>query len=83
MFLVMTKKIIFIYKLLLSLNVSDFSFFYVKTATPPWKKSPPFSQQAPLKIEILSSPLPFFKIWSVAQPPSPSRIERGVHTMIN
>ena len=43
----MTEKNIFVYKLFLSLNISDFSLsFYVKPAAPPTsppKKSPPFS----------------------------------------
>ena len=39
-FLVMTRKNIFAYKLLLSLNISDFNFFFfVKIATP--HPSPP------------------------------------------
>ena len=38
----MTEKNIFVYKLFLSLIISEFSlFFYVKTATPP-EKSPSF-----------------------------------------
>ena len=37
-FLVMTDENIFVYKLLLSLNISDFNlFFYVKTAIAPKK----------------------------------------------
>ena len=49
----MTEEKIFVYKLFLSFNISDFSlFFYVKTAPlPPFeKRSPPLSQQSPLKI---------------------------------
>ena len=83
MFLVMTKKIIFIYKLLLSLNVSDFSFFYVKTATPPWKKSPPFSQQPPSKNWDPVKPPPFFLNLVGGSTPLPQQKGRGVHTMIN
>ena len=49
-FLVMTEKNIFVYKLFLSLNISDFSLmFYVKTATPPEKGQLPLSQQPPSK----------------------------------
>ena len=57
-FLIMTEKHIFVYKLFLSLNTSDFSlFFYVKIATPTLEKGHlPLSQQPPLKIEVLSSP---------------------------
>ena len=61
----MIEKNIFVYKLFLLLNILDFSFFYIKTATPLETKSPP------LKIEILSSPL-FFKIWLDAQTNHPS-----------
>ena len=79
MFLVMTKKIIFIYKLLLSLNVSDFSFFYVITATPPWKKSPPFSQQPPSKNWDPVKP-PILQIWLEAHtPPPPQQKGGGAH----
>ena len=78
----MIEKNIFVYKLFLLLNILDFSFFYIKTATPLETKSPP------LKIEILSSPL-FFKICCDAQtthpsPPTPSPLptaERGEHIM--
>ena len=70
----MTDKSIFVYKLLLSLNISDFSlFFYVKTGTP-WKIHLSLSQQPPLKIEILSSP-PFWKFSSRLNPPA----EMGMH----
>ena len=52
----MTDKNIFIYKLLLSLNISDISlFFYVKTATPE-KSHLALFQQPPLKTEVLSNP---------------------------
>ena len=77
-FLVMTVKNIFAYKLIWSLNISDFNLFYVKVAPPsppvpprppPREKShPPLSQQPPLKVEVLSNP-PFLKIWLEAQPP--------------
>ena len=44
----MTEKKFFAYKLFLSWNISDFIFFFfVKIAPPPWKKSPPLSQQSP------------------------------------
>ena len=46
-----------------------FSFF-VKTAIPlPWKSYPLFSNNPPLKVEVLSSP-PFLEIWQEVQPPS-------------
>ena len=60
MFLVMTKKIIFIYKLLLSLNVSDFSFFLCKNCNPPLKKVTPFFPASPSKNWDPVKPPPFF-----------------------
>ena len=46
---------------------------------PPEKSHPPLSQQLPLKVEILSSPL-FLKIWLEAQPPPPlDRKDGGTH----
>ena len=52
-FLDMTEKNIFVYKLFLLLNISDFSlFFNVKTATPR-NDHPLFSSNPLLKIEIL------------------------------
>ena len=62
----MPEKNIFVYKLSLSLNISDFSLFFVKTATALEKVTPsppPLFQQPPLKAEVLSSPAsPFLKI---------------------
>ena len=63
-----SPKNIFVYKLLLSLNISDFKFFYVKTAAP-WKKYIALSQQPPLKIEILSNPH-FWKFRRRLNPPA-------------
>ena len=67
-FLVMTEKKIFVCKLFLSLNISDFRFyfiFYVKTTTPnpphPLKKiTSLFPTSSPLKINVMSSP-PLFE----------------------
>ena len=78
----MTERNIFVYKLCLSLNISDFSFFLCKNCNPPPgpKKSHP-----PLKIEILSSPS-FLQIQLEAQPhptPTPPSRKGGEHTMIN
>ena len=66
-FLVMTEKNIFVYKLFLSINISDFSYFLCKTVTPsPLKKSPPLSQQLPCINWDPTNP-PFFEICS--EPP--------------
>ena len=47
-FLVMTEQSVLAYKLFLSLNIPDFSLFFVeKLQTPPEKSHPPFSQQPP------------------------------------
>ena len=45
---------------------------HVKTATSTWKKSPPFFQEPPLKVEILSSPL-FWKFGQRLKTPSEER----------
>ena len=67
----MTEKYVFVYKLFLSLNISDFSlFFYVKTATSLKKIHPLFPSNPPPKIGILTCHPPFLKIWMEAQPPS-------------
>ena len=68
----MTEKNIFVNKLFLSLNISDFSLFFLCKNCYPSKKLS--SCQVP----------PFLKIWSEAQPPPPppSRKGEGVHTML-
>ena len=78
-FLVMTERNIFAYKLFFVIKYSRFYFiFYVKIATPPpEKRHPLFPRNHPLKVEILSSPPPFLKIWLEAQLPPPPRAERG------
>ena len=60
-FLVMTEKNIFVYKLFLLLNISDFSFFFVKIATPLEKVSPLFSSKPLSKLRSCQGPL-FLKI---------------------
>ena len=64
----MTEKNIFAYKLILSLNISDFNFFCVWKLHPPGKSHLLFPSSPPLKFEVLSSP-PFLKIWLEIQPP--------------
>ena len=77
----MTEKIIFAYKLFLSLNISDFSsIFYVKTATPPEKGYPLFPSNPPLKIEILQA-LPFQRFGQRLNPSPQQKRGREVHTM--
>ena len=82
-FLVMTEKNIFAYKLLLSLNMSDSDLFFM------WKLQPPppekshliFPSNPPLKVEVLSNPPPFLKIWLETQPPlQKGGRGGGVHT---
>ena len=73
----MKDKNIFVYNLLLSLNISNFSsFFYVKLE--PLESQLTNSQQPPLKIEILSSP-PFRKF---GRRLNPSAEIGETHTMI-
>ena len=45
----MTEKNIFVYKLLLSLNISDFGLFFKEKLQPRGKGHPPLSQQTPSK----------------------------------
>ena len=63
----MADKNILIYKLLLSLNISDFSLFFMQKLEPPWKIHLALSQPPSLKIEILLSP-PFCKFSSRLNP---------------
>ena len=80
--LLITEKNIFVYKLFLSLNISDFSSFFCKNYNPspplppPLKKLPLLFQQPPLKVEVQSSP-PF---WRFGRRFTPSG-ERGGCTM--
>ena len=67
----------FAYKLYFLLNISDFSLFFMWKWQPPWKKSPPFSQQ------------PLSKRWDLVKPPNFENLvggstcpaEKGVHIM--
>ena len=75
----MPQKNIFVYKLFLLLNISDFSLFFIQKLHPPEKSHPlPFPSNPPLKMGILSRP-PFLKIWLKTQTPV---AERGMHTMM-
>ena len=73
----MTEKNIFVYKLFLSLKISDFSLFvclfvfcfFVKIVTPLKKVTPVFSSNPPLKVENLVGGL------------TPQQKGGGVHTM--
>ena len=51
----MTEQSVFVYKLFLSLNIPDFSLFFVEKLQPPLKKVT-LSFPATLKLEVLSSP---------------------------
>ena len=75
-FLVMTEKNIFIYKLFLSLNISNLSSFLCKNYNLPKKAHPLFPSNLPLKIQVMLSP-PFWKLSRRFNLPT----ERGVHTM--
>ena len=70
-FLVTTEQRILVYKLFLSLNISDFSLSFVKKLQPPWKKSPPLSQQPPSKNWGPVKPPPFWKSGRRFNPPPP------------
>ena len=64
----MTEENIFAYKLFFRLNISDFLF--LRKLQPPPEKSHPT-----LKVEVLSNPAPFLKIWLEGQTLPPA--ERG------
>ena len=49
--------------------------------TPPWKNSPPLSQQPPSKTWGPVKPLPFWIFGWRLNPPTPRTRRRGVHTM--
>ena len=78
-FLVTTEKNIFVCKLFLPLNISDFSLFFVKTATTSEKSYPFFSCQA----------LPFWKFGKRLNPPlqhygiRPRRLSAGQNSVQN
>ena len=70
-FLVMTQQRILVYKLFLSLNIPNFSlFFVIKLQPTPEKSHHLLSQQPPLKTEVLSSHPPFWKCDRRFIPPS-------------
>ena len=61
----------------MSLNIRDFSLFFVKNCNPSLKKvTPSLSQQPPLKMEVLSS-----QRCNPPPPPPPPKQKGGVHTM--
>ena len=51
----MAEENILAYKLYLSLNISDFSLFFMWKLQPPEKSHPLFPSNSPLKAEVLSS----------------------------
>ena len=70
--------------LFLSLNISDFNLFFMwKLQLPPEKITPSFpaTSSKSLKVEVLSSPLPFLKIWVEVHLPPPQP-KGGVHYAI-
>ena len=73
-FLVMAEKNIFACKLFLSLNISDFTLFFMWKLHPPWKKSPP------LKVEIFKPSLLFENLIG-SWPPCPPCRKGELHTM--
>ena len=76
----MTEKNIFAYKLVLSLNISDFNFFMWKLDPPPPEKSEPlFPSNPPLKAEALSSSPPIGKFGWGFTPPPPQHKGGGAH----
>ena len=60
----------------MSLNISDFSWFFCKNCNPPGKSYPLFSSNPPLKVEVLSSP-PFENLVGGPTPLSPEEGRGG------
>ena len=78
----MTEKKIFVYKLFLSLNISDFSLFLGKNCNPPGKKvTPSFSATPSKNWDPVNPPPPFLENLvrgsTPPHPPSPPSPERG------
>ena len=74
----MTEKIIFVYELFLSLNISDFSLLFIWKLQPPEKNHHPQKSWGPVK----SSP-PFFEnlVGGSTPPPPRKKGGRGFHNM--
>ena len=66
----MTEKNIFVYKLFLTLNISDFILFFCRIATLPGKCYSPFFQQSPSQSWSPLKPPPFWKFRGRFKPPS-------------
>ena len=81
----MTEQSILVYKLFLSLNLPDFSFFLLNICSPPLKKvTPLFLSNPPLKTEVLSSSPPFENLvdlvggsTTTTPPPYPPQRKKG------
>ena len=75
-FFVMIEHIeqnIFVNKLFLLLNISDFSLISIKKTAPFEKSHPSLFQQAPSENWDPVKPLPVLKMWLEAQPPHPQQ----------
>ena len=68
----MTEENAFTDKLFLSLNILDFNLFFMWKLQPPWKKSPPLSQQPLSKVWGLVKPTLFENLVRGATPPPPA-----------
>ena len=67
-------------QLFLLLNISDFNLFLCENCNPlPLEKVTPSFPATPLKVKVLSSPLPFFENLVGGSTPSPA--ERGGYTL--
>ena len=86
-FLVITGKNIFVYKLFLSLNISDFSLFFCKNCnplkkiTPSFPATPPSQSWGPVKPPPPLPPQPFKNLVGRSTPSLPLSRKWGVYTM--
>ena len=80
-FLVTTEQSLLVYKFFLSLNIPDFSLFFVEKLQPPEKSHPLFPSNSPLKTHSAKSP-PFWKFGRRLNPFPQQKGGEGVHTVI-
>ena len=79
-FLVTTEQNILLYKLFLSLNIPDFSLFFVEKLQPPWKVTPLFPA-TPSKNWVPVKPHPFQNL--MCSSTTPCQQKQEVHTLFS
>ena len=81
-FFVITEKNIFVYKIFLSLNISDFSLYFMWKLQPISKRSPTLSHQPSSENQGPVKPMLFQNSVAVpTSPPQQKRVESGYGTL--